>query len=141
MFCTNCGAQIAEGSVHCTSCGTRVDGVGAVAFAARNAYAGMDRDLKRSLMLGGGSLASTILAILLAGPASILLLILIPASIVLGSFALNAGRNLDNRAGYHLGMIGLSTGTFMLYMFLFGYAARSIAMSAAGSAVGSLFRL
>lgn len=137
MFCTNCGTQVVEGSAHCTNCGTCMEGVGAAAAivsnAAMTAYASMDADFRKSLILGGSSIFASILAILLAGPAAILLILLIPATIVLGILALNAGRELVNRAGYYLGMIGLVAGTVMFYMALFGYAAKSMAASAAGS--------
>ncbi len=140
MFCTNCGAKVVEGSAHCTSCGTRMDGLGAVGSAARNAYAGMDETLKRSLLLGGGSMLASLLGILLLAVAEILLILFIPAAMTLGIMALNAGRNLDNRAGYYLGMIGLTSSVVMLYLSLIGYAAMSMAQAAAQSAMGSMFQ-
>lgn len=140
MFCTNCGTNVVAGSAHCTNCGTRMEGVGAAATivgnVARTTYAAMDQDFKKSLFLGGGSMFASILSILLAGPAGILLILLIPATIVLGIMALNSGRDLSNRAGYHLGMIGLTAGAVMLYMLLMAYAAKSIAQSAMGSMFG-----
>ena len=143
MFCTNCGTNVVAGSAHCTNCGTRMEGVGAAAAivgnVARTTYAAMDQEFKKSLFLGGGSMFASILAILLAGPASILLILLIPATIVLGIMALNAGREQSNRAGYHLGMIGLTAGAVMLYMLLTAYAAKSMAQSMAQSAMGGMF--
>lgn len=141
MFCTNCGAKVAENSAHCTSCGTRVDGVGLVANAARNVYAGMDEDFKRALFLGGGSVVCSILAILLAFPAWFLSALLVPASIVLGIMGLNAGREMTNRTGFYLGMIGLIASANMLYMFLVMYAVKSAAMSAGAAAMNEMGRM
>lgn len=144
MFCTNCGTNVPDGTAHCTNCGTRVEGVGAAAAMVSNvamtAYASMDEAFRKSLFLGGGAMVSSLLTILLAGSAGILLIILLPASIILGIMALNAGRELTNRAGYHLGMIGLSAGTIMLYLALLAYAAKSMAASMAGNALGGLMR-
>lgn len=142
MFCTNCGTNVVEGSAHCTNCGTRMAGMGAAAAIVSNvamtSYASMDEDFKKSLFLGGGAMFASILAILLAGPVAILLILLIPAAIVLGIMALNTGRDLANKAGYYLGMIGLTSSTFMLYAFLFAYAAKSMAQSAANGMLGSM---
>lgn len=139
MFCTSCGAKVAEGSAHCTSCGARVDGVGIVANAARNVYAGMDEDFKRSLFLGGGSMICSILAIVLAFPAWFLSALLVPAAIALGIVALNTGRELSNRTGYYLGMIGLIASVQILYSFLIYYAVKSAAMSAGAAAMRNIF--
>lgn len=144
MFCTNCGTNVVQGSAHCTNCGTRMEGVGAAAAIVSNvaatAYASMDQDFKKSLFLGGGAMFASILAILLAGPVGILLILLVPAAIVLGIMALNAGRDLANKAGYYLGMIGLTSGVLMLYMFLLAYAAKSMAQSAASGMLGSMLQ-
>ena len=143
MFCTNCGTNVAAGSAHCTNCGTRMEGVGAAAAivgnVARSTYAAMDQDFKKSLFLGGGSMFASFLTILLARPAAILLILLIPATIVLGIMALNAGREQSNRAGYHLGMIGLTVGTVMLYLLLMLYAVGSAVQAAKQSVMGGLF--
>jgi zinc-ribbon domain len=142
MFCTNCGTKVVEGSAHCTSCGTRVDGVGAAAAIVSNvaitAYSSLDADFKKSMFFGGGSVFASILAILLAGPAGILLILLIPATIALGIMGLNAGRELSNRAGYYLSMIGLSAGAIMLYLSVLSYAAKTAAESMAGSLMGRM---
>jgi zinc-ribbon domain len=142
MFCTNCGTKVVEGSAHCTSCGTRVEGVGAAAAIVSNvaatAYASLDANFKKSLFLGGGSMFASILTILLAGPAPILLILLIPATIILGIMALNEGRDLANKAGYYLGMIGLVAGTSLFYTAMFGYAAKSMAESAVSGMMGRM---
>lgn len=134
MFCTSCGTAVVEGNAHCTNCGARVDGVGIVAHAARSAYAGMDESFKRSLMLGGGSMVCTLLTILLAYSAPLLVIILIPAAMALGIMALNTGRDLANRTGYYLGMTGYVVATTMLFVLISAYAARTAAMSMAASA-------
>ena len=127
MFCTNCGTKVVEGSAHCTSCGTRVEGVGAAAAivsgVAMSAYASMDADFKKSLFLGGGSLFASILSIVLAVPAGFLLILLFPAAFILGIMGLNAGRDLANKAGYYLGMIGLTSTTIIFYIYLMAVAA------------------
>lgn len=141
MFCTNCGTQVMEGSAHCTSCGTRVDGVGTAAaivgHAARNAYAAMDEQLKRSLMFGAGSLFAALVSILIVGSAAILAFITVPAAMALGIVAMNAGRSLDNRAGAYLGTIGLISGAVQLHAGAILYMVRAAAQSAMASALGS----
>lgn len=139
MFCTSCGAQVAEGSAHCTSCGARVDGLGMVASAARTAYAFVDADLKHSLLYGGGSMFASILIILLAFSAPLLLLLLVPAGLTLGILGLNCGRELANRSGYYLAMVGFVACTSILYFMLIAYATKSAATSMAGSAMRGLF--
>lgn len=120
MFCTNCGSKNAGGVAHCTSCGARVDGVGAaanmVSHAARNAFDSMDAQFRTSLMLGGGAFLLSLISFLLVGPAAILSVITIPATIALGIMSLNAGRDLANRTGYYLGTIGLVAGAVLLYI-------------------------
>lgn len=110
-----------------------------VANAARSAYAGVDEQLKRALLLGGGSLFSSILSILLAFPAPPLLLLLVPAGMMLGILGLNYGREMKNRSGYYLAMVGFVASVAMLYAMLFGYATKSAAASIAGSAMGRWF--
>ena len=148
MFCTNCGTRVVEGSAHCTSCGTRVEGVAAAAVmvghVARSAYSAMDEDLKKSLMFGGGSLLAALVAIVLAAPAALLLILLLPSAIGMGIMALNAGRGLDNRAGYYFGMIGLCSAAIQLHLGIILYAVKSAVEaginSAAGATVGLLGR-
>jgi hypothetical protein len=143
MFCTNCGTKAVEGSAHCTNCGKPVEGVGAAASIMTNvavsAYSALDHNFKKSLFLGAGCIFASILTILLPGPSFIFMLVLLPATIVLGVLALNAGRDLTNKAGYYLGMIGLIAGCVMFYAMIAAYAVRSAAYSMAGEAARSLF--
>lgn len=126
MFCTNCGTKVVEGSAHCTSCGTRVEGVGTAAAivsnAARAAYANLDEDFRKSLFLGVGAIFASIVA-LFTVKTVILPILLIPATMALGIMAMNSGRDLQNKAGYYLGVIGLTVGSSMLYLGLFAYGA------------------
>lgn len=142
MFCTNCGTKVVEGSAHCTSCGTRVEGVGTAAAivsnAARAAYANLDEDFRKSLFLGLGAIFASIVA-LFTVKTVILPILLIPATMALGIMAMNSGRDLQNKAGYYLGVIGLTVGSSMLYLGLFAYGAAMAVQEVKQNMMNSIF--
>lgn len=143
MFCQNCGTAIAEGNSHCTNCGTPVatasaGAIGSMASqAARQFYAGMDQQLRTSLMWGGGSVVALLLVFLVPG---LLAVILLPASVGLGIMALNSGRGLSNATGYYLGMMGVVMSNVLIFVMLCAYAAATVAQDAAGGMLGNLLR-
>lgn len=142
MFCTNCGTKVVEGSAHCISCGTRVEGVGTAAAivsnAARAAYANLDENFRRSLFLGLGAIFASIVA-LFTVKTVILPILLIPATMALAIMAMNSGRDLSNKAGYYLGVIGLTAGSSMLYLGLFVYGAAMAVQEVKQNMMNSLF--
>lgn len=142
MFCTNCGTKVVEGSAHCTSCGTRVEGVGTAAAivsnAARVAYANLDENFRKSLFLGLGAIFASIVA-LFTVKTVILPILLIPATMALGIMAMNSGRDISNKAGYYLGVIGLTAGSSMLYLGLFVYGAAMAVQEVKQNMMNSIF--
>lgn len=116
-----------------------MDGVGLVASAARSAYAELDETLKRSLIFGGGSMAASMMAILLLPASVIFTMLLVPAAIALGIIGMNAGREQQNRTGFYLATVGFVASNIMLYGSMIMYMIASTAASMASSAASGMF--